>query len=75
MTEIGCDENAGLHCVIPITTGRVIGVAEFQKGYESCKNSKQRLRVTLRTLSSMGYLSGDFASLPHVRGFLEDYRP
>ena len=75
MSEIGVDEQATIHCVIPLATGGVVGIADFQEAYESCKNSKQRLRVALRTLSSMGYLSGDFASLPHVRGFLEDYRP
>lgn len=60
-------------CSIPARSSSVVGVNQFQAEYKRQKNKGQRLRVALRTLSSMGYLSG-MAEEPSVKEFIEDYQ-
>ena len=72
--EIGVDELAHIHCVIPLRTGLVVGIPEFQSATKKCKNKAQKLRVAYRTLSSMGYFSDGFCADPAVSEYIEDYK-
>ena len=72
--EISVDEDAHVHCVIPLKTGGVVGVPEFQEATRKCKNKSQKLRAAYRTLGSLGYGSGGFWAEPCVSEYIEDFK-
>lgn len=72
--HVGVDEQAGLHCAIPQTPGRIVSVPEFQEAFLSAKNKGQKLRAALRTLASLGYGADGFWGNPAVTEFIEDYK-
>jgi len=70
------DCGTSVHCMLPQEPTRVIGVHEYRAAMKQARNKGQRLRVTLRVLSSMGYHAGaddEFRKI--IKEYLEDFNP
>lgn len=74
MVEIGVDEQAHIHCVIPLKQTLMVPIQLFQEEYSRCKNKAQLIRVLLRTVAPHGYLQDGFYDHPNVKKYIEDYK-